>query len=333
MKRIIGIVVTCATVVAGLLVPNSHVSAQSAHRQAASANWTALKGKTIGITEPDIFGPFFVNILYGAEQEAHKHGIKLIIYDAGGYSNIDKQISQMETLIAKHVDAIFVDPADPKAFGPVVAKAKKAKIPVFGFGDPVSGAVSSVYGAHYKIGAAVANYFGHTLKSGDVVAEAGPAGATWTTIRYNGFTTTLKKYPGLHLRATQWSDPARIQGVQLTEDFLTRFPTLKGVYAADNSIGEGAGDAVAARHLQKQVSVATAVMSTDTRRMIRSGAIKFDVAMQVVLFGRIAVRNAIKVWKHKSVQKNVVPALVNVTKANVNRVKYATMMAPPSFKP
>lgn len=333
MKRTIGTLTVCATLVAGMLLPSSHARAQTTYRQVAAPSWARYAGKTIGISEPDIFGPFFVNILYGAEQEARKYGIKLIIYDAGGYSNIDKQISQTETLIAKHVDAIFVDPADDKAFGPVVAKARSARIPVFGFGDPVGGAVSSVYGAHYNIGKAVANFLGRRVRTGAVVAEAGPPGAAWTTQRYKGFTDTLKKYPGLHLVATQWSDPTRNQGLNLTENLLTRFPTVKGIYAADNSIGEGAGDAVAARHVQNQVAVATAVMSTDTRRMIRGGAIKFDVAMQVVLFGRLAIRNAVKVWNHRSVPANVIPALVPVTKANVNSVNYSTMMAPPGFKP
>ena len=184
--------------------------------------------------------------------------------------------------MAKHVDAIFVDPADFKAFAPVVQKAVKAKIPVFGFGDPVTGAVSSVYGAHYQIGMAIANYLGKTVKSGEIAALAGPPGAAWTTQRYKGFTTTLKKYPGLRLKATQWTNADSTDGLNTTEDFLTRFPNLKGIYAADNSVGEGAGSAVQARHAQDRVTVATAVMSIATRSMIRSGAIKFDIAMQVV---------------------------------------------------
>ena len=337
MKKAITVLATCAVLFGGFGTQGSRVAAQTghtrAHQSTASVSLASLRGKTIGISEPDIIGPFFVNILYGAEKEAQKYGIKLIIEDAGGYSNIDKQISQFETLVSKRVDAIFVDPADFKAFVPVVNRAIAAHIPVFGFGDPVTGAVSSVYGAHYRIGQAIANFLGQTVKQGEIVAEAGPPGAVWTTTRYKGFIATLKKYPGLRLKATQWTNADSTDGLNTTEDFLARFPNLKGIYAADNSIGEGAGNAVAAHHAQDRVAVATAVMSIATRNMIRKGYIKFDVAMQVVMFGRIAIQNAIKYWQHKPVPKDVVPAMINVTKANVNTVNYGTMMAPPGFKP
>lgn len=325
--------VAAALAVSGLIGPHANVGAREQSPASSRHGAVNLENRVIGISEPDIFGPFFVNILYGAETEARKYGIKLIILDAGGYSNIDRQVSDVESLIARHVDAIFVDPADARAFDPVVREAARAKIPVFGFGDPVNGAVSSAYGAHYKIGKAIAAWIGANVKKGDVVAEAGPPGAAWTTARYQGFTETLKQYRGLGLRATQWSDPSRDEGLKLTEDFMTRFPNLKAVYAADNSIGEGAGDAVAAAHAQNRVAVTTAVMSVDTRRMLRTGTIKYVVAMQVVQLGRICVQSAIKVWSGQSVQKDILPPLIGVTKANVDKVDYSTMMAPAGFKP
>ena len=64
------------------------------------------KQYTIGVLLPQMSNPHFIGQAYGYIDEAEKLGAKVILYDAGGYQYIDKQISQMEDLIASKVDAI-----------------------------------------------------------------------------------------------------------------------------------------------------------------------------------------------------------------------------------
>ena len=64
------------------------------------------KQYTIGVLLPQMSNPHFIGQAYGYIDEADKLGAKVILYDAGGYQYIEKQVSQMEDLIASKVDAI-----------------------------------------------------------------------------------------------------------------------------------------------------------------------------------------------------------------------------------
>src|ERR1700733_1655371 len=91
---------------------------------------------TIGAAMPNTKGEWYTPELYGITDEAKKLGYDVIIQDAGGYANVDKEVTQVSNLIVQQVKAIVLDPADPAAFNGVVRQAKQAKIPVVGAGTP-----------------------------------------------------------------------------------------------------------------------------------------------------------------------------------------------------
>lgn len=51
------------------------------------------KSGTIGVSMPNIKGPWFTPVLYGLSDEAKKLGYNINIQDAGGYANVDKQVT------------------------------------------------------------------------------------------------------------------------------------------------------------------------------------------------------------------------------------------------
>jgi ribose transport system substrate-binding protein len=76
---------------------------------------------------PNTKGEWYTPELYGITDEAKKLGYDVIIQDAGGYANVDKQVTQVSNLIVQRVRAILLDSADPAAFNGVVGEAKEAK--------------------------------------------------------------------------------------------------------------------------------------------------------------------------------------------------------------
>ena len=82
-------------------------------------------------------GPWFTPVLYGISDEAKKLGYDVTIQDAGGYANVDKQVSQFSNLVVQKVVAILMDPANPASFNGAVKEAKAEKIPVIGAGSPI----------------------------------------------------------------------------------------------------------------------------------------------------------------------------------------------------
>ena len=74
----------------------------------------SLAADKVGVSMPNVKGPWFTPVLYGISDEAKKLGYDVIIQDAGGYANVDKQVSQFQNLvvlfIASEADRVYASP-------------------------------------------------------------------------------------------------------------------------------------------------------------------------------------------------------------------------------
>ena len=62
----------------------------------------------LGVAIPHLANPHYVGQAYGYIDEAQALGAQVTLLEAGGYEHLDKQISQVEDLIASKVDAIIL---------------------------------------------------------------------------------------------------------------------------------------------------------------------------------------------------------------------------------
>ena len=83
---------------------------------------------TIGLAVANLQADFFNQIKQSVEREAKAKGVKVITVDAKGDGAT--QVSQIEDLITRKVDAIIYIPAGASAAGVPVKAARDAKIPV-----------------------------------------------------------------------------------------------------------------------------------------------------------------------------------------------------------
>jgi len=292
----------------------------------------------IGVTTPTTNGPWYTNILYGITDEAKKLGYSVTILDAGGYANVDKQVSQMQTLIVQKVKAILLDPADPAAFNGVVRQAKAAKIPVIGSGTPKvassiepDGASSS---AHCNIGKEMAAGAEKLLPNGGTMAIlAGPPAAYWATERLRCFKEAIKDTK-LKIVAEKTSEQDAATTLTLANDFLQRFPNVDLLYGADDAYGIGAARAVQGVHKCGKTKVLFAVFGADAEELMRAGCVDYVVAQQVVQIGRNAVDLADKLIKGQPVANKLMEvSLINVTKANMDSIDKSVIQAPKGWSP
>src|SRR5690606_7057927 len=83
----------------------------------------------IGFSQFTQKAPFYVAQDEAAKAEAQKHPeIELIVLDAR--DSVEKQISDVEDLIARQCDIIVLNPKDPKALIPVTRAVNRAGIPL-----------------------------------------------------------------------------------------------------------------------------------------------------------------------------------------------------------
>jgi ABC-type sugar transport system substrate-binding protein len=292
----------------------------------------------VGVSMPNIKGPWFTPVLYGISDEAKKLGYDVVIQDAGGYANVDKQVSQFQNLVVQKVAAILMDPANPASFNGPVRQAVAAKIPVIGAGSPIvasdveaSAAASS---SHCNIGHELAKGAKALLPNGGTIAVlAGPAGAFWASDRLRCFKEDIAG-TNLKIVSEQTSEQDPAVALSLANDFLQRFPDVNMLYGADDTYGVGAARAAQGAQKCGKVKVMFAVLGEAAEEMMRAGCADYVVAQQPVVIGRSAVRMMDALVKGKPLEKkkDEVP-LIPVTMANLNSLDKSGMQAPKGWTP
>jgi ABC-type sugar transport system substrate-binding protein len=293
---------------------------------------------TIGAAMPNTKGEWYTPELYGITDEARRLGYDVIIQDAGGYANVDKQVTQVSNLIAQRVKALLLDAADPAAFNGVVRQAKQAKIPVVAAGSPTvatdippdAGATSS----HCTIGHELASGAKKLLPNGGAIAIlAGPPGAFWATDRLRCFKEDVAG-SNIKIVAEQTSEQDVAVALSLTSDFLQRFPAVDLVYGADDTYGVGIARAVQVARKCGHVKVLFSVLGSAAEEMMRAGCVDYVVAQQPALMGRMEVRLADQLIKgQKPAEPMIQVPLILVTRENLDNIDRSGMQAPKGWSP
>jgi ABC-type sugar transport system substrate-binding protein len=292
----------------------------------------------VGVSMPNIKGPWFTPVLYGISDEAKKLGYDVVIQDAGGYGNVDKQVSQFQNLVVQKVVAILIDPANPASFNGAVKQAGAAKIPVIGAGSPIVAsdveANAAASSSHCNVGHELAKGAKALLPNGGTIAVlAGPAGAFWASDRLRCFKEDIAG-TNLKIVAEQTSEQDPAVALSLANDFLQRFPKVDMLYGADDTYGVGAARAAQGAQKCGKVKVMFAVLGEAAEEMMRAGCADYIVAQQPVVIGRSAVRMMDALVKGKPLEKkkDEVP-LIPVTMANLNSLDKSGMQAPKGWTP
>ena len=292
----------------------------------------------IGVSMPNIKGPWFTPVLFGISDEAKKLGYEVTILDAGGYANVDKQVSQFSNLVVQKVSAILMDPANPASFNGVVREAKGEKIPVIGAGSPIVAsdvdADAAASSSHCSIGHELAKGAKTLLPNGGTIAVlAGPPGAFWASDRLRCFKEDLAG-GNIKIVAEQTSEQDPAIALSLANDFLQRFPNVNLLYGADDTYGVGAARAAQGAQKCGKVKILFAVLGEAAEEMMRAGCADYVVAQQPVVIGRTAVQlmDAFVKGKPLAAKKVEVP-LIPVTAANLNSINKTGMQAPKGWTP
>ena len=131
--------------------------------------------------------PYFKLKAAGYVDAEKRLGYDVKIYDAGGYGNLQKQVTQIEDVIQRKVSGIVLVPASSDGTVPVVEKAVASGIPVINDGiatrsDKVTGFVGEPsYVMTEMLAAYAADHLGG---KGEVVMLSGPSGLDLTKFQW-----------------------------------------------------------------------------------------------------------------------------------------------------
>jgi ABC-type sugar transport system substrate-binding protein len=291
----------------------------------------------IGVLLPQLNQPHYIGQAYGYTDEAEKLGATVILHDAGGYQYIERQVSQLEDLIASKVDAIDISTVSPTAIVSSVEAATAAGIPVFGCNSiPRSDkVVAKVLSDDSAIGEMQADAMAKLLNGkGNVVMLSGAAGVAAFSDRSAAFRKRLAAVaPGVKILGEQNSMVTPQDGVRLMEDFMQTFPQINGVFNGADMLAIGAAQAILAAGKAGKTVITTTDFQPDTQRFMRSGVVNAAVVQQTVVIGRWCIRATINYLEKRPVPKELHTPLLLVTKETEPSIDFRGVRAPQGWAP
>lgn len=268
--------------------------------------------------------PYFKLKSCGYVEAGKEAGYEVKIYDAGGYGNLDRQVSQIQDVIQRKVAGIVLVPASSDGTVPAVEQAIAAGIPVVNDGiathsDKVTGFVGE---PSYVMTELLASYVVDKLGGkGEVAMLSGPSGLDLTKLRVNGFKDYLAKFPKMKVVAEKFTSTSSADALNTMQDFLQSHPNVKVVYTFNGPVAIGAVQALrAAGKKPGDVLVVTTDMEVETERMIKEGWIQATVVSQPVTMAKLAVQHAIDAAEKKPFPKTKLTQPSMITKTDVDDV-------------
>lgn len=215
------------------------------------------------------------------------HCLKVINEDAGGYTNVSKQISQLQDAIAAHPAAIMLWTTDPKAVNAQVAKARAAGIKVIGFTAPPTGTTDATVSGDWRIdGGLMMTAIGKKVGGkGDILAIWGGAGGSYQQGLEEGADNALKKFPGIKLttKTIPAFSPSDVQPI--VQNQLTADPNLRGVILSIAGMASGAFPAIDNAGDRKKVAVISGLFDAKSNvEDVRAGRISYLVGVPSVFY-------------------------------------------------
>ena len=238
----------------------------------------------------DIYGGAPVKIAYIAHDigtpnnQGWKEGIER---ECASWSNIkvdsysaeesaEKQVQIMTDCINQGYNAIILQCSDGTALAPSVRQAEEAGIPVITLNlDCASDTVHSalVMAVDYDAGRMAADKMAEQMGGkGDIAIIQGVPGLARTDNLEQGFRDTIAKYHDIKIVDAQTASFQKDTAMTVMNSFLQSYPDLKGVFAINDAMAEGAALAADSANKKGQICIWGADGEKDALAMIESGS-------------------------------------------------------------
>ena len=275
-------------------------------------------GAKIGLSISTLNNPFFVSMRSGAQQAAKDQGVQLLVADAQNDSAT--QQDDVQNFVTQQVEAILVNPVDPKAIVPAIQAANQANIPVLCLDRGASGGEveTLIASDNVKGGMIAGEEMLELVGSGNIAQLEGIPGTDPARDRGQGFEQAISAQDDVELVASQTANFDRAEGLNVTENILQANPEIKGIFAQNDEMALGAVRALGGR-AGSDVKVVGFDGIEDALKAIQSGKMNATVAQQPDKIGSLGVENAMKVIDDRSVAKNIPVEVKLVTKDNVSQ--------------
>jgi ribose transport system substrate-binding protein len=279
---------------------------------------------TIGVDLSLASDPFFVAMSDGIEAEAKKLGVKTVIT----YSDYDpnKQLANIQDLVAQQVDGILASPADVEASIPAFEVANQADTPIMSIADHTDPDVEdSFIGAPWdEFGAKIAKWTcDHAKGKGKIAMVKGPAGVSFVEEMEDGYKGYMSSdCPGMSIVFEANVPTTPDEALRATQDAFTAHPDLKAVFTQTDAMAPGVIQVVEEQPNPEDILVTGFSGDKTGYDLLREGTLDMDIALKPYQWGGLGVRTMVDYLNGEDVPQLVRIDSVLIDQSNIQDFSY-----------
>jgi protein TorT len=297
----------------------------------------ASKPYKICVLFPHMKDSFWVAVAYGIVKESERLGVNMNLFEAGGYENLPRQLSQFDDCLAGGYDAIVVGPISEAGLAQKFAEAKKRGVPVIGTVNPISTASSlpaMIYVDFKQMGEMTGKALVDNLgdKKANVVTFPGPAGSGWAESFNDGFKGALQGKDNVKVLGEKFGDSGVAVQLQLLQDALQAYPDMNVIWGTAPT-AEAAIGAVQEAGKQGEMMIMSSYENQAMLDALNRGDIMGFATQYPVAEGRISMDQAVRILDKKPVMTFAQPVPDVVLKSTADKLNMGLILAPADWKP
>jgi len=291
---------------------------------------------TIPIIVKDTTSNFWQIVLAGARKAGQDQNVNVPELGAQSESDINGQISILENAVSGNPAAIVIAPTQFAALGkPIDEAAKKVKIVGIDSAADSKAFISflttdNVQGGRVAadgLAAAITAKYGKA--EGDVALITSIPGVGSLDQRAKGFKEEIAaKYPGLKLVADKVADGMATTGLNIMTDLITANPNLRGAFASNLIMAQGAGQAIAENKAADKIKLIGFDSDDKLVGFLKDGTIAALVVQDPYRMGYDGVKTALAASKGEKVPANVDTGANLITKENMDSARSQELLNP-----
>ena len=280
----------------------------------------------IALIMKSLANEFFITMAEGAKQHNAKHPsrYKLILNGIKNESDLAQQVALIDQMIAAKADAIVIAPADSKAIVPALARANRAGIIVINIDNKLDSEVLAEYslrvpfvGPDNRDGARmVGEFLAENLSANDQVAILEGVPTAYNSQQRRAGFKDVANNAGLEVVTIQSASWNQLRAAEITAAILVRFPELKAILCANDSMALGAVSAIRQAGKDDEIQVVGFDNVTAIQALIKEGKVLATVDQHADLLAVYGIEYALDIFSNGGVLNDRVTRVDLISRAS-----------------
>jgi ribose transport system substrate-binding protein len=296
----------------------------------------AVAGKKIDVIIKASDSEFWQSMLAGAKKAGGDYGVDVGLFGPTSETDVNQQVQLVENSISRGADAIVVAPNSSDALNNVIERARKGGTKVIIADTAVTTDTEGFIGTDNIKAAEQAGQRMCELakeagnESGDVMIASSVAGVQVLKDRDAGFREGLKACPGLKVSVVRYNNNDLNTAASQVNDALTANPNLVGIFAANNTSGNGAARAIKDNNAADRIPVVAFDTDPQENAALKDGSIDALVVQNPYFFGYQGVVEAAMATADTVPPRVLDPGAVLADAKNMGTPEVKQLLTPPT---